>query len=105
MNSDRNRRGHSQRSARAQSVARHEDSKRSARAQSVARYEDPKRSARAHSVARFEDPNHLYHHQSRAAAESNAQNYTMTLPASRGRHRSRVYGMLFTLLYFWLFSA
>lgn len=54
---DRNRRGHSQRSARAQ------------------------------SVARFDDTN-----QSRGAPKLNVRDYTMTLPASRGRHRSRIYG-------------
>lgn len=58
---DRNRRGHSQRSARAQ------------------------------SVARFEDANHS---QSKGATESNIRDYTMTLPASRGRHRSRINGIL-----------
>lgn len=97
MNSlDRNRRGHSsQRSARAQSMARFDDPKRSGRAQSAARYDDPRRSMRAHSVARFEDPNHLHRHQARATVESNVRDYTMTLPASRGRHRSRIYGKFF----------
>lgn len=111
MNSlDRNRRGQSQRSPRAQSMARYEEPKRSvraqsaarfeeprrsARAQSAARYEEPRRSAREHSVARFEDPNHLHHHQSKAAADLNIKDYTMTLPASRGRHRSRIYGKIF----------
>lgn len=75
---DRNRRGHS--------------SQRSTRAQSAARYDDPRRSARASSMARFEDPNNLYRHQSRVAAEPNMYDYTMTLPASRGRHRSRIHG-------------
>lgn len=79
---DRNRRGHS--------------SQRSARAQSAARFEEPKRAARAHSVARFEDPNNLYRHQSRAPTEMNVHDYTMTLPASRGRHRSRIYGRTFS---------
>lgn len=76
---DRNRRGHS--------------SQRSARAQSAARFEEPKRSGRAHSVARFEDPNNLHRHQSKAVTEMNVRDYTMTLPASRGRHRSRIYGI------------
>lgn len=61
---DRNRRGHSQ------------------------------RSARAHSVARFEDPNSLNHHRSKTAHESIVRDYTMTLPASRGRHRSRINGTI-----------
>lgn len=76
---------------------RGQSSQRSARAQSAARFEDPKRSARAHSMARFEDSNNLYRHQSKAAAELNIQDYTMTLPASRGRHRSRIYGIKFPL--------
>lgn len=44
------------------------------------------RSGRAHSAARFDES----HHQSRDMPEINARDYTMTLPASRGRHRSRI---------------
>lgn len=65
MNSlDRNRRGHSQ------------------------------RSTRATSVARFEDTENLHHHRSKTAHELNVRDYTMTLPASRGRHRSRINGII-----------
>ncbi|XP_031626762.1 uncharacterized protein LOC116343030 isoform X2 [Contarinia nasturtii] len=44
------------------------------------------RSARAHSMSRYENN----HHQSKFVPDVNVREYTMTLPASRGRHRSRI---------------
>lgn len=47
------------------------------------------RSARAHSMARCEN----HYSSQRIVPEVNVRDYTMTLPASRGRHRSRIIGM------------
>lgn len=53
-----------------------------------ARRGQSQRTARAQSTARCE--NNLHH--SKAMPEISVRDYTMTLPASRGRHRSRVNG-------------
>lgn len=55
------------------------------------------RPARAHSAARFEE-NHYA-----SKVELNPRDYTMTLPASRGRHRSRINGKLYTHFEIYLF--
>lgn len=49
------------------------------------------RSARAQSMSRYENNNH---YQPKPVPEVNVRDYTMTLPASRGRHRSRINGII-----------
>lgn len=53
------------------------------------------RSGRAHSMARCENN---YNH-SIIVPEVNVRDYTMTLPASRGRHRARIDGIIFMRIF------
>lgn len=51
------------------------------------------RSARAHSMARCEN-----NYNAARVPEINVRDYTMTLPASRGRHRSRINGKSYKIM-------